>query len=98
MNQKQIYELTEWLKYNVFMNEDVMQSEYIWNQEIDCTGQSVDLIDVIASLHNLLYEAITGDKYNYMFHWTNKIGCACRDDIFNELLSQAAKKEEKRDW
>ena len=97
MNEKQLYELTQWLKYNVFMNEDVMQSEYIWNQGIDCTGQSVNLIDIIASLHNLIYEAITGDKYNYMFHWTNKIGCACWDDIFNELLSQAAKEEEKRD-
>lgn len=95
MNEKQLYELTQWLKYNVFMNEDVMHSDYIWNQAIECTGQSVNLIDVIASLHNLLYEAITGDKYNYMFHWTNKIGSSCWDDIFNELLSQSVKEEEK---
>jgi hypothetical protein len=33
----------------------------------------LDLLEVIASLHNELYKAVTGDYYNYMFHWVNKI-------------------------
>ena len=44
----------------------------------------VDLVDIIASLHNLLYEAVTGERYDYMFHWANKCGSDCNDDIFDK--------------
>lgn len=38
----------------------------------------------IASLHNLLYEAVTGERYDYMFHWANKVGGDCLDNIFDD--------------
>ena len=44
------------------------------------------LADIIASLHNLLYEAVTGERYDYMFHWANKVGGDCIDNIFDDDL------------
>lgn len=38
----------------------------------------------IASLHNLLYEMVTGDRYDYMFHWCNKVGSDVSDNIYDE--------------
>ena len=58
-------------------NPDIMYDEFI--DESD-----VDIIGVIASLHNLLYEAVTGEPYDYMFHWANKLGAWCNDDLFDE--------------
>ena len=29
------------------------------------------LLDIIASLHNELYHEVTGEYYDYMFHWAN---------------------------
>lgn len=42
------------------------------------------LLNVIASLHNLLYESETGERYDYMFHWANKCGGDCSDNIFDK--------------
>ena len=44
----------------------------------------IDLIDIIASLHNMLYKEVTGEYYNYMFHWANKVGSWVYDDLFKK--------------
>lgn len=95
MTEKQLQALTSWLIENIFRNPDIMFDDAIWNQEIELYGATFDMIDIIASLHNLLYEAITGTKYDYMFHWCNKIGSDCIDDVFNSLLLHAADEEKK---
>ena len=51
--------------------DNVMQSGRVYDVSDD---NIVYLIDVIASLHNELYKEVTGDYYDYMFHWTNKCG------------------------
>ncbi len=89
MTQKQLTALTKWLAENVFTNEEIMYSPYV--DEVSCStvkddGNEYDLIDIIASLHNLLCEALTGNRYNYMRHWSNKIGSDCLDDIFDDML------------
>lgn len=71
-------QITEWLKDNVFRNYDVM---FLDGDEAYPGG--VHVVDIIASLHNLLYEQITGERYNYMFHWANKIGSDTSDNIFD---------------
>lgn len=48
-----------------------------------------DLIDIIATLHNLLYQSISGNRYDYMFHWCNKIGSDCKDNVFDALISNS---------
>lgn len=89
MTEKELRVITDWLIENVFRNPDIMYDDYFWNQEIYIGSTCVDLIDVIATLHNLLHEQVTGDKYNYMFHWCNKIGADCNDNVFDELISTA---------
>lgn len=39
------------------------------------------LMDIVATLHNKLYEEVTGKRYDYMYHWANKCGACVDDDI-----------------
>lgn len=86
MNNKQLMILTKWLSDNIFRNPHIMFNHELLEQEIELNGQVFDIIDVIASLHNLLCEQVTGNRYNYMFHWCNKIGSDCIDDVFDSLI------------
>ena len=83
--------ITEWLIDNVFRNDyiETTYNRYLDYKYVDGSyevnkGINIDLVDIIASLHNLLYECVTGERYDYMFHWTNKIGAPDPiDDIFD---------------
>ena len=98
ITQNKLDEITAFLKENVFKNMKVMYNgrcdvDEIWiklpKSYIDKYHgeiEEVDLIDIIASLHNLLYEAVTGNRYDYAFHWCNKIGADCLDNIFDYVL------------
>ena len=33
--------------------------------------EKFDVLDVIASLHNVIYQEVTCEYYDYMFHWAN---------------------------
>lgn len=84
MNKEQLDKITEDLIINVFRNSDIICNEgymvYDYNKYYD-------LLDVIASLHNLLYEIVTGQRYDYMFHWTNKEGYnGIVDNIYDEVI------------
>ena len=89
MTKDELNKITSLLIDNVFRNSHIMFSE----DEIMIGDEVVGLPDIIASLHNLLYEQITGERYDYMFHWANKVGSDCIDDIFDDFL----KGEEKND-
>ena len=85
ISEKQLNEITYWLKENIWRNSDVM---YGYDFRFDLPVLSpdhrvIDPIDIITSLHNLLYEAVTGKRYDYAFHWANKIGATLLDDIFD---------------
>lgn len=82
ITKEQLDRITEYLKVNVWRNV-----EY-YNEE---TGE---LIDVISSLHNLLYECVTGQRYDYAFHWCNKIGSWTIDNIFDDMLNEKVVKNE----
>ena len=82
MTKDELNTITSLLIENVFRNSHIMFSE----DEIMIGDELVGLPDIIASLHNLLYEQITGERYDYMFHWANKVGSDCIDDIFDEFL------------
>lgn len=90
MTEKELDNITSWLKWNVFRNPDVMFAEDTETEEGD---RYYDLIDIIASLHNLLCEAVTGDRYDYMFHWANKIGSDCSDDFFDDIMKEDQENE-----
>lgn len=54
--------------------------EFIRNDD----NKSADAIDIITSLHNELYKEITGEYYDYMWHWTNKQGYMCNDELYKK--------------
>lgn len=85
MTREELDTITYWLKVNVMRNDKIMFEDVIRG---DNGYQDIDLIEVIASLHNMLYKEVTGDYYDYMFHWANKIGSWVYSDMF--------KKEEER--
>ena len=78
MNREQINKITEYLKEKVWRNDVVMY-------QLD-TDEMGELVDIISSLHNLLYECVTGERYNYAFHWCNKIGAWTEDNIFDNII------------
>lgn len=92
IDKNKMDEITEWLKYNIFRNDYIMLSDNRYLDYIYVDGDykvsnstCIDLVDIIASLHNLLYEYVTGERYDYMFHWANKVGSWCEDNIFDNM-------------
>lgn len=82
LDKEKLGKITEFLKEKVWRNPNVMFSskELIEEEDIEM------LTSIVSSLHNLLYEQVTGERYNYAFHWCNKIGSDTDDDIFDDLL------------
>ena len=85
MTKERLNSITYYMRQNVWRNPDLMFAmntddvneidEYFWK-----------LIDIATSLHNELYKEVTGEYYNYAFHWTNKIGaCDPEDDLFKNI-------------
>ena len=101
ISKKQLDEITDFLKWNIFRNGDIMYDddfpgvklEKAYTDKYHGEITEVDLTDIIASLHNLLYEAVYGQRYDYMFHHCNKIGADCLDNVFDGILEGAAKDE-----
>lgn len=101
INNKELSKITRFLVEKIFRNPDIMYAELpgveldkAFIDEFDDIVSEVDLIDIIATLHNLLCEAVTGNRYNYMFHWANKIGSGCSDDIFDHDVFESEDKNE----
>ena len=78
ITEDQLNAITQRIKEKVWRNDNVMY-------QLD-TDEMGDAIDILSSLHNLLYEAVTGKRYDYAFHWTNKIGADTLDDVFDDIL------------
>lgn len=77
MDKQKLNEITTYLIENVFRNPNIMYTE---------DNTTLDLLEMIASLHNLLYEEVTGERYDYMFHWANKIGSWIDSDFFDDEI------------
>lgn len=92
IDKKKLDEITEWLKESVFRNDDLNYNDEL--PDLHLTNDiDVDIVDVIATLHNYLYESVTGDRYNYAAHWCNKIGAWCNDNIFDDDFADTIKQE-----
>lgn len=72
---KNIDDIRAYLVENVFRNPDVMFSD---DRDI------IDLPEIIASLYEVLHRTVKGERYEYMFHWANKIGSDVDDQLFME--------------
>lgn len=89
ISKEKLIDITDYLITHVFRNGNIMLCEDNFADDENQTS----LADIIASLHNLLYEAVTGERYNYMFHWANKVGGDCLDNIFDDDTSEGTHKE-----
>ena len=82
MTTKQLDVVRNWIVDNIMRNPDIMFSDEIRNDKID-------LIEVIASLYELLHREATGHTYNYMYHWANKCGAWIENDnIFADVIER----------
>lgn len=88
IDKDKMTKITHWLIQKVFRNPNILYNDNIRGEH----EEDIDLVDVIASLHNLLYESVTGDRYDYMFHWTNKEGADCWDDLFDHMEDEDEKR------
>lgn len=80
MTREELDNITHWIKNNIMRDSNIMFDDNIRG---DCYEfQDIDMIEVIASLHNMLYKEVTGEYYDYMFHWANKVGSWVYDDLF----------------
>ena len=83
MNIKQLDEVRHWIVDNIMRNADIM----LLSDEI--RNDKIDLVEVIASLYELLHREVTGHPYNYMFHWANKCGAWLENDnIFADVIER----------
>ncbi len=85
MTKEHLEEIRIFLIDNIMRNNNAMNNGYARNCITDA-DYSVDLVDIIASLYNLLHQEITGEKYDYMFHWANKIGSYVNENIFDKII------------
>lgn len=85
MNIENLEEIRIFIIDNVMRNDNAIYNGYARNCMVDAS-YSVDLVDIIASLYNLLHQEITGEKYDYMFHWANKIGGEVNENLFDRII------------
>lgn len=83
MTEEQLQAITGRIKEKVWRNPDVMFCTCKYESEQNAVD---DALDILSTLHNLLYEAVTGKRYDYAFHWTNKIGSDTLDNVFDDIL------------
>lgn len=77
MTEQKLDKIRNYIITNVMRNPDIM-----YNQIRD---REDDPVDIIASLYEELHKEVTGKPYEYMFHWANKIGSDCSDDLFKNM-------------
>ena len=73
MTDKGLEKIRAYLIDVVFQNEDIMFSD---------DRDEIDLPEIIASLYEVLHRVVTGEPYNYFFHYANKIGSWVEEDLF----------------
>lgn len=85
-NHKPLMEVGKLNAIRQFIVEYIMRDSYVMysDEARDVGRHHIDLIYVIASLYEELHKEVTGEPYEYMFHWANKVGSWVEDDLFSE--------------
>lgn len=85
MSKEELNRICSWLINNIFIDSFVMFNDDV-RECLTEDGTRIDLAEVIASLFNLLHEEITGEPYDYMFHWANKCGAIVKENMFDVII------------
>ena len=87
MTEQKLDEITSKVK-EVFRSYGFGNCVVCKNPECDeCNEKHTiyDALDVLASVHNELYREVTGEYYDYIFHWANLgYGGSPDDSMFKE--------------
>lgn len=78
MTPEELKVIRDFIVNYIMRDCDVMYSE-----ARDVGHEHIDLICIIASLYNELHKEVTGEYYDYMFHWANKVGSWVEEDFFS---------------
>ena len=97
MSKDELMNITDYIVWNIARNRDFMYHDYKFDKE-KLDDYIDELIAMVFSLHDLLYNEINGDRYNYMWHWTNKIGINYYDDKMCEHFFDDIMKEGEKAW
>ena len=87
ITKEELDKITDILIDGLYTNDDIMIPLYTEFPPVIYKDKYYCVSDIIATLHNLLYECVTGEKYDYMWHWANKCGMWANDNIFEEEKS-----------
>lgn len=93
MSEGELKIVREWIIWHIMREPKILFDPAV--RDITVYGDpgeavNIDLVDVIASLYELLHYEVTGEGYDYMWHWTNKVGSDVNNDLFIEMLRKAA--------
>lgn len=86
IDEEKLNYIREYIVNNIMRESDIMNNE-------DCRNV-VDLPEVIASLYELLHLIVTGEPYEYMFHWANTCGSWVENDLFTEQYDRRCNNEQ----
>lgn len=82
-------------KITDFLIDNVWRTDISFGTKSLVEDKDIDMLTyIVSSLHNLLYEEVTGERYDYAFHWCNKVGASTDDEFFDEMIGY--KKEETK--
>ena len=81
MTEEDLKLIRDYIVENIARNPDV----FIKCLDID-VDEKLDVIDIIVGLYDMLHKEVTGENYDYMWHWANKIGFWCEDDRFYKCV------------
>lgn len=88
INKEKLFHVRKVLIDNVFRNPTIMLSDEVRGYNED----DIDLIEVITDLYEYLHILLTGERYDYMFHWANKAGSWVDTGNFDKLVKEDMEK------
>ena len=87
LSEDELSKIRNYIIDNYIRNPDVM---------FNLNDDNQDLINAVVGLYDILHITVTGEHYDYMWHWANKIGAWCDDLEFGRnVFSNLGGKNEK---
>ena len=95
MTREKLDAITKDIRENVVTEDVLFTSSTIIINPLGASEIIDELVNIIFSLHNELYKEVTGQYYDYMFHWCNKVDGSCtdRDNRYKNLVTDEIEEE-----
>lgn len=77
IDDERLSKIRKFIVDNIMRNEAVVLSD---------TNYEYDVVDIIANLYEYLHQIVTGESYDYMWHWCNKAGGWCNTYLMDDKI------------